>query len=133
MPEFPLSPNGKIDRKILPAPELATATDEYLAPRDATEEQLTELWAELLGAERIGINDDFFALGGHSLIAMRLVSRIMESMQVEMPLDALFSAPTIAGLAAAISEQGGIEGTAAKQKSEIKTISRSARRTRRPR
>jgi acyl-CoA synthetase (AMP-forming)/AMP-acid ligase II/acyl carrier protein len=131
--EFPLSPNGKVDRKILPAPVIAPAEDNYVAPRDATEEQLSALWVELLGTERIGVTDDFFALGGHSLIAMRLVSRIMESMQVELPLDALFSAPTIAGLATAINQQDSTDGAAVKQKSEIKTISRSSRRTRRPR
>jgi acyl carrier protein len=86
------------------------------------------LWSDLLGAECVGIHDDFFALGGHSLVAMQLVSRIMQSMQIELPLDALFNSPTIAGLADSIASRG-VEGTT----SEIKSISRSARRTRRPR
>jgi len=126
--EFSLTPNGKVDRNALPAPDAPTAQHEYLAPRNETEEQLARLWADLLGTERVGIHDDFFALGGHSLVAMQLVSRIMQSMQVELPLDALFNAPTIAGLAENISNSSADDKV-----SEIKSISRSARRTRRPR
>jgi len=125
---FSLTPNGKVDRKALPAPDAPAAQHEYLAPRNETEEQLARLWADLLGTERVGIHDDFFALGGHSLVAMQLVSRIMQSMQVELPLDALFNAPTIAGLAENISNSSADDKV-----SEIKSISRSARRTRRPR
>jgi len=126
--DFPLTPNGKADRKALPAPDAPTQQHEYAAPRNETEEQLAGLWAELLGAERVGIHDDFFALGGHSLVAMQMVSRIMQSMQIELPLDALFNSPTIAGLSENIVNGGGSGET-----SEIKSISRSARRTRRPR
>jgi amino acid adenylation domain-containing protein len=129
--ELPLTLNGKIDRSALPAPDAAAINKEYEAPRNITEEKLANLWADLLGIERIGIHDNFFALGGHSLVAMQLVSRIMESMQVELPLDTLFNSPTIAGLSETLSNS--ISATDAGKKNEIKTIDRSTRRTRRPR
>ncbi len=129
--ELPLTLNGKIDRSALPAPDAATINKEYEAPRNITEEKLANLWADLLGIERIGIHDNFFALGGHSLVAMQLVSRIMESMQVELPLDTLFNSPTIAGLSETLSNS--ISATDAGKKNEIKTIDRITRRTRRPR
>ena len=128
---FPLSPNGKLDRKALPAPEAPTSGMVYTAPESPIEKELATMWAELLGADKVGIHDDFFALGGHSLVAMQMVSRIMTAMQVELPLDALFNAPTIAGLARQIDEH------AAKPKDasagSIRAISRAARRTRKPR
>ena len=131
MERFPLSPNGKLDRKALPAPEAATSSSVYTAPESPVEKQLATMWAELLGAERVGIHDDFFALGGHSLVAMQLVSRIMTAMHVELPLDALFNAPTIAGLARQIDESAGKpSGDGA---GSIRAISRAARRTRKPR
>jgi amino acid adenylation domain-containing protein/non-ribosomal peptide synthase protein (TIGR01720 family) len=128
LPDFPLTPNGKIDRNALPAPDAPATQNEYAAPRNETEEQLAKLWTELLGAEQVGIYDDFFALGGHSLVAMQMVSRIMATMQIELPLDALFNSPTIAGLAENIANDGGANKTSA-----IKSISRTERRTRRPR
>jgi amino acid adenylation domain-containing protein len=131
MKRFPLSPNGKLDRKALPAPEAPTSSSVYTAPDSPIEKQLATMWAELLGAERVGIHDDFFALGGHSLVAMQLVSRIMAAMQVELPLDALFNAPTIAGLARRIAE--GADQPRDDGQGNIRSISRAARRTRKPR
>jgi amino acid adenylation domain-containing protein len=98
---LPLTPNGKIDRRALPAPHVdAVASGEYVAPRNATEEALVSIWREVLKHERIGIYDDFFELGGHSLLAMRVIARIREAFQVELPLRTLFEAPRVAQLAA---------------------------------
>ncbi|HEV2736583.1 MAG TPA: phosphopantetheine-binding protein, partial [Longimicrobiaceae bacterium] len=104
LPALPLSANGKVDRRALPAPEQAAET-EYVAPRTVVEELLCSIWAELLGVERVGVHDDFFALGGHSLLATRMAFRAMQSFGVEVPLRALFEMPTIAALAVALEDQ----------------------------
>ncbi len=98
---FPLSPNGKVDRKHLPAPdyvrpELGRA---YLEARTPAEEVIAGIWAEVLKLDQVGIEDDFFELGGHSLLATQVVSRIRQAFQVELPLRAMFEVPTVAGLA----------------------------------
>ena len=97
----PLTSNGKVDRKALPAPEQNRRDPEesYVAPRTPVEEMLAEIWAELLKLETIGIYDNFFDLGGHSLLATQVNSRIRETLQAELPLRAQFESPTIAELA----------------------------------
>ncbi|MDG2156241.1 MAG: non-ribosomal peptide synthase/polyketide synthase, partial [Gammaproteobacteria bacterium] len=98
---FPLTANGKIDRKALPAPEWEDiASTEYLAPQNPTEDTLTAIWADILGVPKIGMNDDFFALGGHSLLAVKLISRVRDELGHDLDLMTLFSRPTIAAMAA---------------------------------
>ncbi|MEU9191158.1 amino acid adenylation domain-containing protein [Streptomyces sp. NPDC048484] len=102
---LPLTPNGKLDRAALPAPDGARPDlAAYTAPATPTEELLAEIWAQVLGVDRVGAEDDFFELGGHSLLATQAVSRIREVFETEVPLSSLFDRPTIAGLAAVIDE-----------------------------
>ncbi|HEU4883256.1 MAG TPA: amino acid adenylation domain-containing protein, partial [Longimicrobium sp.] len=99
---LPLAASGKVDRRALPEPEVAAG--EYVAPRTATEEVLAGIWAEVLGVERVSADAGFFALGGHSLLAARVMSRVHAALGVEPTVRALFEAPTLAALAAAVDE-----------------------------
>ncbi|MEU1127793.1 amino acid adenylation domain-containing protein, partial [Streptomyces sp. NPDC005899] len=103
---LPMTPNGKLDKAALPEPEVTGA--EYRAPRTGDERLLAGLFAELLGLERVGIDDNFFALGGHSLLVTRLVSRIRETAGAEVAVRAVFDAPTIAALAAHLPAGGAV-------------------------
>jgi amino acid adenylation domain-containing protein len=97
---LPLTPNGKVDRKALPAPDGARSElTTFSPPRTPTEELLAGIWAEVLRVEKVGRQDDFFDLGGHSLIATQVISRIRETLGVELPLGDLFEAPILAALA----------------------------------
>ncbi len=100
---LPLLPNGKVDRKALPAPDrvAVAAPDTYVAPRTPLEEEIAGLCAGLLGLERVGVQDDFFALGGHSLLAVMLTHRVREATGVEVPLRVVFERRTVAGMAEA--------------------------------
>ncbi|PYS94472.1 MAG: hypothetical protein DMF50_12430, partial [Acidobacteria bacterium] len=101
---LPRTPNGKLDRKALPAPAATrpAADETFVAPRTPDEKKLARLWGVVLRIERPGLHDNFFEAGGHSLLATQLISRLRETFRVELPLRALFESPTIAGLARAI-------------------------------
>ncbi|MGF6735704.1 amino acid adenylation domain-containing protein [Paraburkholderia youngii] len=102
---LPLTVNGKLDRKALPAPaDDAYARAAYEAPQGAVETALAEIWAELLGLERVGRHDNFFELGGHSLLAVQMSSRLSQAVGVELPLSTLFARPVLGDLAASIVE-----------------------------
>jgi acyl carrier protein len=117
LPALPLTANGKVDRAALPEPAaVALADGEFVPPQNAMEEILAGIWSELLEVPRVGAHDSFFDLGGHSLQAVRLMSRIRELLGVELPVRAVFEAPTLAELAAAVAaemERGLEEGSAA--------------------
>jgi len=103
---LPLTANGKIDRRALPAPsrEALVRVREYVAPRDEVEAEVAQIWSEVLGIEKAGVTDDFFELGGHSLLATQVVSRIRKSFEIEVPLRMLFEQTTIATLSTAIAQ-----------------------------
>ena len=101
---LPLNASGKVDRRALPVLDRARPEGEPFAPpRTPVEETLASIWKEILGLERVGVEDDFFELGGHSIMATRLVSRIAEAFNVRVPLRDVFEHPTLAGLADSIS------------------------------
>ncbi|MEA5581859.1 amino acid adenylation domain-containing protein [Nodularia harveyana UHCC-0300] len=102
---FPLTNNGKLDRKALPAPTQTQKTTDFVLPRTDTEQAIADLFSLLLGVENIGIHDNFFELGGHSLIATQLISRLRETFQIELPLQVLFASPTVIQLAKLINSQ----------------------------
>ncbi|MGQ4807060.1 Chondramide synthase cmdD [Candidatus Entotheonellaceae bacterium PAL068K] len=105
MDALPLNPNGKVDRGALPEPDdSALEREEFVAPRTSTEETLADIWAEVLGLERVGIHDHFFDLGGHSLLAMNLMMQIEEHFDQRLPMATLFEAPTIEALANKLDE-----------------------------
>jgi amino acid adenylation domain-containing protein len=106
---LPLNPNGKIDRRALPAPDTSDFIDvnSFVAPRNPTEEVLAAIWAQVLGFQRLGIHDNFFELGGHSLHATQVISRTRQAFNLEIPLQLLFETPTIADLARAITSPVG--------------------------
>ncbi|MFO7678744.1 MAG: amino acid adenylation domain-containing protein [Chloroflexota bacterium] len=102
---FPLTPNGKINRRALPKPaQVQTGPDAaYAAPRDDRETAVAHIWADVLGLARIGIHDDFFDLGGHSLLAIQIIVRLNQTLDIDLPLGSLFQMPTVADLAQAVA------------------------------
>jgi amino acid adenylation domain-containing protein len=97
---LPLTPNGKVNRRALPTPDLERSRLEtkFVAPRTQVEKDLAKIWGEMLGLEPVGVHDNFFDLGGHSLLVTQVMSRIRENFEMELPLPRFFETPTIAGL-----------------------------------
>jgi amino acid adenylation domain-containing protein len=125
---LPMTPGGKVDRQALPAPttERVDLENSYVAPRTSVEQELADMWAQVLGVESVGVHDNFFDLGGHSLLATQLVSRVRNAFHVEVPLKDLFDAPTIADIALIIAQDlaGGEDGEeVAKMLSELESLS----------
>ena len=97
---MPLTSNGKVDRKALPAPDGdADRSQRYIAPHTPTETQLAAVWIEVLGVPRVGVDDNFFELGGHSLPAVQVLTRVRGAFHIDVPLSTLFEHPTLSGFA----------------------------------
>ncbi len=105
---LPLTPNGKLDTRALPAPEYQEG-DRYRAPANAVEEILAGIYAQVLGLERVGVDDSFFDLGGDSLSAMRLIAAVNTGLDADLSVRAVFEAPTVAQLAPRIGREGALE------------------------
>jgi amino acid adenylation domain-containing protein len=101
---LPLTPNGKLNRRALPAPDPAAARGAHQPPRTPAEELVAEVWADVLGLDRVGVGEDFFALGGHSLLVTKVTARLRDAIDLEVPVRAAFENPTLEGLAAAVEE-----------------------------
>lgn len=106
--QFPLTPNGKLNRKALPAPEMIRGTKAYVAPRTPTESQLAQIWADVLQLDKVGVEDNFFTLGGHSLLAITVLERMRQN-GLLADVRTLFTAPTVSALAAVVGAKTNIE------------------------
>ncbi len=111
MAQLPLTVGGKLDRRALPSPDQALVGREatFVPPRNSVEETVAQIWIYVLGLQQVGIHDNFFEIGGHSLRATQVISRVREFFQMELPVRAIFDGPTIAELAEAIVLQGLVE------------------------
>jgi len=108
--KIPLTPNGKIDKKALPNPDLSEQlSKQYVAPTNATEQMLAEIWQEILGVEKVGIHDNFFELGGHSLMALRIISAIRRECEAELEIIELVTHPYISEIAEIIQQRNLVE------------------------
>jgi len=126
---LPLSPNGKLDRNALPAPDSEKSLRETsrVAPRTPLEEELASIWRQILNIEQVGVYDDFFEIGGHSLLVTQVIARVRDTCHVDLPLQVMFKTPTIAALAEAIEKVKMRSNEL--HKPSVKPISRDAYRT----
>ena len=102
---LPLTANGKVDRRALPAPQTSVGDETYVAPRNYREIRLAAMFADVLGLDRVGLHDNFFEIGGHSLLATKVVSRIRAAFGTELPLRRVFESPTVSELARCLGEE----------------------------
>nr|WP_080758265.1 non-ribosomal peptide synthetase [Pseudomonas lurida] len=107
---MPLNPNGKLDRQALPKPDARQSQQVWVAPVTELEQQVAAVWADILGAERVGLTDHFFEMGGHSLLAMQVVSRLRQVLGREVPLKLVFEQPRLEGFATALQVLEAREG-----------------------
>jgi acyl carrier protein len=119
--QLPLTPNGKLDVGALPAPDLGSAEDRYVAPRTTVEEVLAGIWAEVLRLERVGVHDSFFDLGGHSLLIMRLIAKIQATFDVGISIRTVFLMPTLEAMAEEI-ERSIYEDVATMSDDEVEQL-----------
>ncbi len=130
--EIPLGPSGKVDTRALPAPAVGQVGDDFQAPADEVERKLAQIWAAVIGIgeAQIGVNADFFQLGGHSLKATLMVSKIYKEMNIKVPLESVFRTPTIGGLAAYIkaASEVGYAAVGAVEKREYYPLSSAQKR-----
>ncbi len=97
---MPLTPNGKVDRQALPKPDgTRQLAEKYVAPRSEIEQQIADIWAQVMNLDRVGVHDNFFELGGYSLLAIQVIARLRQTLQIEINLSSLFELPTVADLA----------------------------------
>ncbi len=109
---MPLNPNGKLDRQALPKPDVSVEQQDWRVPVTPLQQQVAAIWAAILGVERVGLNQHFFELGGHSLLAMQVVSRIRQTLSLEVPLKAVFEHPRLEAFVAAMQAQESPSPTA---------------------
>jgi hypothetical protein len=104
--KLPITPSGKVDRRALPQPTRCQPSDgeEFTAPRTDLERQIAAIWKDILGTDRIGVHDNFFDLGGHSLKVVQVLSRMRTALQVDLPLRRVFEGPTVAEMAIGVLE-----------------------------
>ncbi|MFJ3451791.1 phosphopantetheine-binding protein, partial [Pseudomonas sichuanensis] len=125
--ELPLSPNGKLERKALPRPDVSQVQVAYVAPQTQLERDIAAIWQEVLQVERVGLRDDFFSLGGHSLLATQVMVRLRERLNLDVPLKHLFTAADLAAFceqAAQLKADGpSIEEELAKSLEALKRLS----------
>ena len=107
LPQLPRTSNGKIDAAALPAPEINVRQREYIPPRNLQEEIVCDIWREMLDHAPVGVEDNFFEIGGHSLVATRVMSRINRAFKVEIPLRLFFEESTVSGLVKRVQQAQG--------------------------
>jgi acyl carrier protein len=130
--KLPVTPNGKLDRKALPEPELARPdlADAYTAPRSEVEQAIVEIWQEVLGVERVGVNEKFFQLGGHSLLLVRVHARLRERFGTELSMMDLFKYPDVSSLARHLSGGAAPAGPAPPEESRAEELEQGKARRR---
>ncbi|MEL6381659.1 MAG: phosphopantetheine-binding protein [Cyanobacteria bacterium J06626_18] len=116
---LPLTPNGKVDRKALPKPDGILGSEPLALPRTDTETVIAMIWQEILGVEQVGRHENFFDLGGHSLLMVRVQGQLQQRLTTEIPLVELFRYPTVSTLAAYLRERSGMASQVSDRTSEL--------------